>query len=99
MDAVLFRLRLEGCVVPLFIGTLRGVGGMGVGDCISLHRLYEVLIMGIKAPYPPSPYPPRGPYELWCVVISSFPGWSRPSTQPGLKIEWCPERGPSNSIA
>ena len=20
--------------------------------------------MGIKAPYPPSPYPPKGPYEL-----------------------------------
>ena len=45
------------------IGTLRGVGGRGVGDYTSLNRPYEVLIMGIKAPYPPSPYPPKGPYD------------------------------------
>ena len=27
--------------------------------------------MGIKAPYPPSPYPPKGPYEK--TVLSSGP--------------------------
>ena len=28
------------------------------GPYPSLNRPYEVLIMGIKAPYPPSPFPP-----------------------------------------
>ena len=30
---------------------------------IGTHRPYEVLTMGIKALYPPSPYPPKGPYD------------------------------------
>ena len=25
--------------------------------------------MGIKAPYPPSPYPPKGPYDFIVTVI------------------------------
>ena len=32
--------------------------GRGVGDCASFNRPYQVLIMGIKAPYPPPPTPP-----------------------------------------
>ena len=24
--------------------------------------------MGIKAPYPPSPYPPKGPYDLGLIA-------------------------------
>ena len=42
------------------IGTL---GGRGVGDYTSLNRPFRGLIMGIKAPYPRSPYPPKGPYD------------------------------------
>ena len=30
---------------------------------IGTYRPYEVLTTGIKAPYPPSPYPPKGPYD------------------------------------
>ena len=26
--------------------------------------------MGIKAPYPPSPYPPKGPYDI--IAINPF---------------------------
>ena len=46
------------------IGTLSGVGGEGggVGDYTSLNKPYEVLIMCIKAPYPPTPYAPKGLY-------------------------------------
>ena len=43
---------------PKPIGTLRGVRGSRVGDYTSLNRPYEVLIMGIAAPYPP-----KGPYD------------------------------------
>ena len=46
------------------MGTLRGVRGRGVGDYTSLNRPYQVFIMCIKAPYPSSPYPPKGPYEF-----------------------------------
>ena len=38
-----------------------GGRGRGVGDYTSLNRPDEVLIMGIKAPYPPSPSPLRVP--------------------------------------
>ena len=44
-------------------GTLRGVGGGELGDYTSLNRPYQVLIIGFKAPYPPSPYFPKGPHE------------------------------------
>ena len=37
----------------LIIGTLAGVGGREVGDYTSLNRPCQVLIIGIKAPYPP----------------------------------------------
>ena len=42
-----------------------GVGGRGVGDHTSLNKPCQVLIM---APYPPPPYPPKGPQhatESW----------------------------------
>ena len=53
----------------LIIGTLRGVGGRGVGDYTSLNRPYQVLVMGIKAPYPPPPTPLKGPYDLRTLTI------------------------------
>ena len=40
------------------IGTLKGVGGRGVGDYTSLKKPYKVLIMGVKAGCPP-----KGPYD------------------------------------
>ena len=40
---------------PGFIGTLRGVG---VRDYTSVFRPYEVLTIGMKAPYPPLPPTP-----------------------------------------
>ena len=48
---------------PKVIGTLRGAGGRGVRGLYFLKRPLLGLIMGIKAPYPPSPYPPKGPYD------------------------------------
>ena len=46
------------------IGTLGGIGGRGVRDYI-LPQIGpdKVLIMGIKAPTPPPPYPAKGPYD------------------------------------
>ena len=41
------------------IGTLRGEE-----DYTSLNRPYKVLIVGIMGPCPPSPYPPKGPYDM-----------------------------------
>ena len=45
------------------IGTLRGGRGRGVGDYTSLNKPYHVLIISAKAPYPPTPLPPKGPYD------------------------------------
>ena len=28
--------------------------------------------MGIKAPYPPSPYPPKGPYEIIRTIVNNY---------------------------
>ena len=44
------------------MGTLRG-GGKGEGGK-GLYFLNTLLITGTKATYPPSPYPPKGPYDL-----------------------------------
>ena len=43
--------------VDFITGTLRGVAGREGGDCTSLNKPYQVLLTGIKAPYPPSPLP------------------------------------------
>ena len=84
------------------IGTLRGVGGRGVGDYTSLNRPYWVLIMGIKAPYPPSPYPPKGPYEklnnysfILSTPVSFYP---EPKTQQ-LQLHSWHSNGRSSSRA
>ena len=45
------------------IGTLRRERGRGVRDYTSLNRPYSILFMVINAPYPPSPYLPKGPYD------------------------------------
>ena len=45
----------------LVIRTLKG--GKGEGGR-GLYFLEKLLIKGIKAPYPPLPLPPKGPYEF-----------------------------------
>ena len=47
----------------LSIGTLWGVGGGGVGG-LNAHNKDIRPIYGSIVPYPPPPYPPKGPYEL-----------------------------------
>ena len=63
-----------------FIGSLRGVGGRGVGDYTSLNMPYYVLSMGMKAPYPPPPYTP-----LRVLMIND-------KTHAGLDISRCLSR-------
>ena len=60
-----------------FIGTLRGF--RGVGDYTSLNRPFWVLSMGIKAPYSPTPSPPKGPYEK-CKPRGKGLGFGIPET-------------------
>ena len=45
------------------IGTLRGVGGGGVGGLNAHNKDLIRPIYGSIVPYPPPPYPPKGPYE------------------------------------
>ena len=59
-----YMYAVEGSILNFVTGTLKGVGGGGVGDYTSLNRPYWVLIMGTKAPYSPSPYPHEGPYDF-----------------------------------
>ena len=48
----------------MIIGTLRGVRGRGVEDYTSLNRRYLALLWALRPRTPPSPYPPKGPYEM-----------------------------------
>ena len=47
---------LEPCCRKLVLSLSWGVGGRGVRNYISLNRPYEVLVIGIKAPYLNRPY-------------------------------------------
>ena len=55
---------------PAIIGTLRGLGGRGVGDYTSLNRPYYVLIIGI--PLTPPPYPLRVPMMQASLRLGSL---------------------------
>ena len=39
--------------------------------------------MGIKAPYPPSPYPPKGPYD-YIRLLGYFDAQAMPPKSPTL---------------
>ena len=52
--------------------------------------------MGIKAPYPPSPYPPKGPYDIqdptsgqsWGPVSSEMQAWANKLVGKGSLFEY-----------
>ena len=47
------------------MGTVRGVGGRGYEGLNTSHKdLIRPAFLRKYSPLPPSPYPPKGPYEL-----------------------------------
>ena len=69
----------------LIIGIFRGVGGVGG---LNAHNKDLVRpFSGSIVPYPPPPYPPKGPHELRV-----------PSRKPGILMNYeCPSAGIRNS--
>ena len=67
-------LQLVTPCMGLVIGTLRGVGGRGVGDYISLFK---------------APYPPKGPYDLDLKVLPTPSELTIPLSRAASGITWC----------
>ena len=64
LSCTLHGIRLLELRLPAFKPTLRGVGGGGVGGLNAHNKDLARPIQGSTVPYPPPPYPSKGPYDV-----------------------------------